>query len=149
MIHLRHFLAILCVALAGEFSSVSDACAQLVKVKTGNGDISGYAAGKVAVFKGVPYAAPPVGDLRWRAPQPGRNWDGVFECKTWPASAMQAKPLPFMMWTEEFIAPPEPLSEDCLYLNIWTSARSSRKRFPVMVWIHGGGFTGGSGSCAV
>jgi para-nitrobenzyl esterase len=149
MIHLRHFLAVLAVVLAGEFSSVSDACAQLLKVRTGNGEISGYSAGNVAVFKGVPYAAPPVGDLRWRAPQPDRNWDGVLECKTWPASAMQAKPVPFMMWTEEFIAPPEPLSEDCLYLNVWTSARSSRKRFPVMVWIHGGGFTGGSGSCAV
>jgi para-nitrobenzyl esterase len=137
------------VVLASGFGRTVEAKAQLATVKTSNGSVSGYTSGSVAIFKGIPFAAPPVGDLRWKAPQPAKDWNGVRECKTWPASAMQAKPGPFMMWTEEFIAPPEPLSEDCLYLNIWTAALSGEKKLPVMVWIHGGGFTGGAGSCAV
>jgi para-nitrobenzyl esterase len=62
---------------------------------------------------------------------------------------MQSDPVPFMMWTEEFIAPPKPLSEDCLYLNIWSPAKKGNAPYPVVVWIHGGGFTGGAASCAV
>jgi para-nitrobenzyl esterase len=145
----KRLLALHFILLAASFGPASPAVAQLVKVKTESGFVSGCPLGDVAVFKGIPFAAPPVGDLRWKAPQPVKDWNGALECKTWPASAMQAKPGPFMMWTEEFIAPPEPLSEDCLYLNIWTGARSAGKKQPVLVWIHGGGFTGGAGSCAV
>jgi para-nitrobenzyl esterase len=121
--------------------------AQDVRVKTVNGTISGSKTGDIFIFKGVPFAAPPVGDLRWKAPQPLKAWKGIKECTKFPASPMQSKPVPFMMWTEEFIAPPEPLSEDCLYLNIWTP--SSAKNLPVFVWIYGGGFTSGSSACAV
>jgi para-nitrobenzyl esterase len=117
-------------------------------VKTNAGLISGTtgASGEIHIFKGVPYAAPPVGNLRWKAPQPVQSWGGIKKCDRFSASAMQNKPLPFMMWTREFMAPLEPLSEDCLYLNIWTGAKQSNEKRPVIVWIHGGGFTGGSGS---
>ena len=104
---------------------------------------------EVISFKGIPFAAPPVGDLRWKAPQPVKSWGGVKECKTYSASAMQATPTPFSMWTSEFIAPAEPLSEDCLYLNVWTAAKSSSDKRPVIVFIHGGAFTGGSGSVPI
>lgn len=118
-------------------------------IKTANGLVSGVQKNGVAIFKGIPFAAAPVGELRWKATRPVKNWKGIRKCETFGASAMQSKPVPFMMWTEEFIAPPEPLSEDCLYLNIWTAAKSANEKKPVIVWIHGGGFTGGAGSCAV
>jgi para-nitrobenzyl esterase len=123
--------------------------AQDVRVKTVNGIISGSKAGDIFIFKGVPFASPPVGELRWKAPQPLQNWQGVKICTAFSASPMQSKPVPFMMWTEEFIAPPEPLSEDCLYLNIWTPSDKENKKLPVFVWIYGGGFTSGSSACAV
>ena len=116
-----------------------------------NGKIEGtYSADKtVRSFKAVPYAMPPNGTRRWKAPQPVNNWSGIRNCTAYSASAMQPKPVPFMCWSEEFIAPPEPLSEDCLYLNIWTSAKEKRDKMPVFVWIHGGGLTSGAASCAV
>jgi para-nitrobenzyl esterase len=90
---------------------------QLSEIKTENGLVSGYKSGDISIFKGIPFAQPPVGDLRWKAPQPAKNWTGVLKCDKFSASPMQGKPVPFMMWTEEFITPPEKLSEDCLYLN--------------------------------
>lgn len=103
---------------------------------------------KVFAYKGIPFAKPPVGNLRWKSPQPVDAWDGVLECKEFSASAMQYTPQPFSMWTEEFIGLSEPLSEDCLYLNVWTSAQKNDKR-PVIVFIHGGGFSSGSGSVPI
>ena len=123
--------------------------AQNLVVQTENGLISGYNSGDVTIFKGIPFAAPPVGEFRWKAPQPVKNWNGILKCDKFSASPMQRKPVPFMMWTEEFITPPEKLSEDCLYLNIWTPAKSSKEKFPVFVWIYGGGFSSGSAACAV
>ncbi len=116
-----------------------------------NGLISGIKDSKsdVVSFKGILFAAPPVGDLRWKTPQSVKSWNGVKECKTFSASAMQATPTPFSMWTSEFIAPAEPLSEDCLYLNVWTTAKSASEKRPVIVFIHGGAFTSGSGSVPV
>lgn len=118
------------------------------KVPTEYGFVKGKtdASGEVSVFMGVPFAAPPVGPLRWKAPQPAEKWDGIKECLIPPPSACQNKPTPFMMWSKEFMAPEEPLSEDCLYLNIWTCAKSTDEKRPVIVWIHGGAFTGGSGT---
>jgi para-nitrobenzyl esterase len=117
-------------------------------LQTTAGTISGKTTedGAVKIFMGVPYAAPPVGDLRWKAPQPQQPWKGTKVCTENPPSAMQSTPGPFMCWSKEFIAPVAPLSEDCLYLNIWTPANSTDEKLPVMVWIHGGALTSGSGT---
>ena len=125
--------------------------AQNTIVKTANGKIEGiYNADKtIRIFKSVPFAEPPVGNLRWKAPQPVKNWNGIKKCIAFSASPIQNKPVPFMCWSEEFIAQPEPLSEDCLYLNIWTSAKTKNEMQPVFVWIYGGGLSSGSSNCAV
>jgi para-nitrobenzyl esterase len=96
----------------------------------------------VISYKGIPFAASPVGNLRWKAPQPAIPWQGVKKCETFGASPMQAKPVPFIVYTPEFLIPEKPISEDCLYLNVWTSASKGEKK-PVFVWIYGGGFTSG------
>ncbi|WP_158813323.1 carboxylesterase/lipase family protein [Methylocapsa sp. S129] len=86
-------------------------------------------------FKGIPYAAPPVGPLRWRAPQPPTPWDGVRDASTFGAGCLSAL---------ENDQRPGPRSADCLYLNVWTAAKQADEKRPVMVWIHGGGFQFGS-----
>jgi len=136
----------ICIAIV--FCSLN-LSAQLSVVKTENGQVSGYISSDINIFKGIPFAAPPVGELRWKAPAPVINWTGVLKCDKFSASPMQRKPVPFMMWTEEFITPPENLSEDCLYLNVWTPAKSAKDKLPVFVWIYGGGFSSGSAACAV
>lgn len=118
-------------------------------VNTDAGYVSGALEDDVYVFKGVPFAAPPVGALRWRPPQRLTAWTDTLACTVFGASPMQPDPKPFMMWTEEFITPPEPLSEDCLFLNIWSGAKTSHDKLPVFVWIHGGAFQSGSGACAI
>ncbi|MDB5018213.1 MAG: fumD 1 [Mucilaginibacter sp.] len=108
------------------------------------GRISGIKSemSNVVSFKGIPFAAPPVGELRWKAPQAVRPWRGIKKCDSFGPSPMQAKPVPFMVYTSEFLIPEKPISEDCLYLNVWTKARKGNKK-PVFVWIYGGGFTSG------
>src|SRR5665648_959139 len=149
-IYILVFTLLTCYFVLG-FNSRASAESLSDPLRIGNGLISGIKDSKsdVVSFKGIPFAAPPVGDLRWKAPQSAKIWNGVKVCKTFSASAMQATPTPFSMWTAEFIAPAEPLSEDCLYLNVWTAAKSASEKRPVIVFIHGGAFTSGSGSVPV
>ncbi len=123
--------------------------AQEPVIQTEQGKVSGYKNGEIRIFKGIPFAAPPVGELRWKAPLPPEKRSEVLICDKFSASPMQNYPKPFMMWTEEFITPPDKLSEDCLYLNIWTPTKSPKDKLPVFVWIYGGGFSSGSSACAV
>jgi len=104
--------------------------------------------GTVVAFKGVPYAAPPVGDLRWKEPQPPVPWEGVRDASEFCASCMQNRAFSRDPWTEEFMVQ-DSISEDCLFLNIWTSAKTADAKLPVLMYIHGGGLTEGSGSVAV
>ena len=115
------------------------------------GQITGTYANEdetVALYKGIPYAAAPVGDLRWKAPQDVEAWDGVKECDTWGASAIQTEQGPFMMWSEEFIIEDTGYSEDCLSLNVYAKTDGTADK-PVIVYVHGGGFTSGGSSCDV
>src|SRR6185436_14154809 len=98
-------------------------------VKTDYGVVSGTSENGVRVFKGIPYAAPPVGDLRWRAPARPAAWTGVRAATEFGAQCMQA-PYP---QDSPYYAPPRAQSEDCLFLNVWTAAEAGAKR-PVMVW---------------
>ena len=120
-------------------------------VKTENGQIEGNTnkTGDVRIFKGVPFAAPPVGNLRWKAPQLVANWAGVKNCQSFGPSPMQGKPSPFMYWSTEFLIPAEPISEDCLYLNVWTGAKLATEKRPVILFIPGGGFRSGGGACPI
>lgn len=121
---------------------------QPVKVKTGL--VSGTTAGdpSIAVFKGIPYAAPPVGDLRWRAPRPAAAWQGIRKADQFSASCVQNIVTERKPWTFEFMAHGE-ISEDCLYLNIWTPAKSASEKHPVLLWMYGGGNVEGSASVPV
>ena len=116
-----------------------------------SGKISGKTTddGTILSYKGIPFAEPPVGDLRWRAPRPVKAWQGIKECTRFSASPMQSPPVPFSMWSEEFLIPKEPIGEDCLYLNVWTAAKSDNKKRPVLVWIYGGGFRSGGSACPI
>src|ERR1051325_1853637 len=113
-------------------------------VKTDGGQLSGVpgADPQVRGFKGIPFAAPPVGDLRWRAPKAAPHWDGVRKADQFSATCMQTEYAEGSLYRSAA----QPVSEDCLYLNVWTAAKSATEKRPVMVWIHGGALTRGSGS---
>ena len=113
--------------------------AQAPVVALDSGKVRGAVHDGTAVFKGIPYAAPPVGTLRWRAPQPVPRWKDVRDAVRWAPECMQ-EPLP-----GDLAPASEPMSEDCLTLNVWSTALGKSKQ-PVMVWIHGGAFVGGSAS---
>jgi para-nitrobenzyl esterase len=120
-------------------------------IKTSGGLVSGVAVsdGAVRAYKGLPFAKPPVGDLRWREPQPAEPWTGTLVADKFGPSCMQPDPTPgHSIFTRIFYTPIKPMSEDCLYLNVWTAGSAGEKR-PVMVWIPGGGFRGGSSSVEI
>ncbi|MBV8846290.1 MAG: carboxylesterase family protein [Bryobacterales bacterium] len=132
------FFALAASALA--FAAITDP----VRVETGQlSGISGKDSG-VRVYKGIPFAAAPVGDRRWRAPQPAAKWEGVRTADQFGSSCTQGGAGG--RGGDKAKGGAVTGSEDCLYLNIWTAAQSSSDRRPVMVWIHPGGYTSGSGS---
>ena len=113
-----------------------------VKVTTANGIIEGEydVRTKIQSFKGIPFAQPPIGDLRWKAPQPIANWIGVKQTKKFGPRAMQPPIFGDMGFRSDG------MSEDCLYLNVWSPAKSANEKLPVLVYFYGGGFAAGDGS---
>jgi para-nitrobenzyl esterase len=113
------------------------------RVKTANGILESTGAPKDGVrsFKGIPFAQPPVGDLRWREPQPVKNWSGFRKAGQFGARCMQRTAPGADYWFRS-----NGMSEDCLYLNVWTPAKSEREKLPVLVYVFGGGFQNGDGS---
>ena len=114
--------------------------AKALVVTTKLGDVQGKQQGDIRTFLGIPYAAPPVGPLRWREPMPAAKWNGVRQATVFGPHCMQPPVFADMIFRD-----PGP-SEDCLTLNIWTPANAKPARLPVMVWIYGGGYQGGSTS---
>ena len=135
----------ICVSLWGASMA---SCAQNLVVDVEGGRIEGVIDQEgIVVYKGIPYAAPPVGELRWKHPQPVRPWQGVKACKQFGDASFQGGQIEGSFYWKEFYQDGNPeMSEDCLYLNIWTPASGKKNaHLPVMVWIHGGAFQNGFG----
>jgi para-nitrobenzyl esterase len=125
-----NFLIVIFLMIAAGFAIAQ----QPAPVKVEQGSLQGTYENGLTVYKGIPFAAPPVGDLRWRPPQHIAKWEGVKQ-------ATKFAPGPIQAWGS-----PSGKSEDCLYLNVWTPAKSADDNIPVCVWIYGGGFNGGATS---
>ncbi len=111
------------------------------QIKTQNGVVEGTVeASGIRSFKGIPFAQPPVGDLRWKEPQPVKNWEGVHKADHFSPAAMQRALFGDMNFRSNGT------SEDCLYLNVWTPAKKGNEKLPVLVYFYGGGFMAGDGS---
>ena len=128
--------------LAATFLSVASVTSAADLVQTANGTVEGRGVqpSGVRIFRGIPFAQPPTRDLRWREPQPVENWKGVRKAVDFGPRCMQARIFDDMVFRSNGV------SEDCLYLNVWTAAKSSRERLPVLVYFYGGGFVSGDGS---
>src|SRR3954469_14309178 len=111
------------------------------RAKTANGVVEGTTEPSgIHVYRGIPFAAPPVGDLRWKEPQPVKKGDGVRQAAQFGPRCMQGSMFSDMVFRSNG------MSEDCLYLNVWTPAKSSSEKLPVLVYFFGGGFVAGDGS---
>jgi para-nitrobenzyl esterase len=134
---LTSYVVILCIILAG--CTLFAGCTQNeqppVVIKTVAGYVSGINQDGIRVFHGIPFAAPPTGDLRWRPPAPVQPWDGLRDATRYSAGCPQPGSIA-----------PLDMSEDCLYLNVWTPAKSADEKLPVMVFFYGGGFKEVAGS---
>jgi para-nitrobenzyl esterase len=121
------------------------------RVRVDGGVLQGTQSGTVTAYLGIPYAAPPIADRRWRAPEPPVAWTGVRKADHFGASCQQAI-VPgnegFGPWRHEYL-PLGTVSEDCLFLNIWSPAKSATEKLPILFWIHGGGFVQGSADVPV
>jgi para-nitrobenzyl esterase len=140
-IGMQGLCALAVVGLALGFSAPANA--DSLTVKTAQGKVHGKAIndGKVRAFLGLPYAAPPVGELRWKAPEPPARWKGVRDGSNYGARCVQGRVFDDMVFQDKGE------NEDCLFLNVFTLAGAKGKsKLPVMFWIHGGGYSGGSGS---
>ena len=117
------------------------------EVRIDSGNLRGLIVGEkkdVYAYKGIPYAAPPVAELRWKPPRPVKAWEGVRDCFEFGAACPQSTPPLLAAIPEMSIA--APLSEDCLFLNVWAPAAAKSQKLPVLYWIHGGGFVMGAAS---
>lgn len=139
---------IACSLVASLALGVSAVATPAQTVRVAQGTLAGASAAGISSFKGIPYAAPPVGDLRWRPPVPAKPWTGMRQARQFGSACMQPLRRDTLPWTREFMVQND-ASEDCLFLNVWTPRVSVSANLPVLVFLHGGGFTEGSGGIDV
>jgi len=139
MRYLKSYLSLIAVAIT--FHTNAQSLGSNNQAKTANGIVEGtLEKSGIRSFKGIPFGAPPVGDLRWKEPQPVKNWEGVRKTDHFGPRTMQLPIFGDMAFRSDG------MGEDCLYLNVWTPAKSDKERLPVLVYFYGGGFVAGDGS---
>src|SRR5450631_4178520 len=136
----NHPVLVIAICLSAVMPGAS-AAADRIKIANGSIEAAAQSGSGVRTFKGIPFGQPPVGDLRWREPQPVKNWNSVRKADQFGPRCMQRTSPGADYWFRS-----NGMSEDCLYLNVWTPAKSGKEKLPVLVYIFGGGFQNGDGS---